>query len=122
MKLTNRQIYDYASTLIEAFKDGNQKLPIKINFYLQKNKTVLFELAQDIERARDNLVKEYGELTEDGSRYRIFPDKMDLVQTELEDLLNLPQEVNIQTVNIDSLNDELMLTTAQMEALMFMIE
>ena len=45
MKLTNRKIYEYALMLAEAFKDNEQKLPIKINFYLQKNKNELMKLA-----------------------------------------------------------------------------
>ena len=39
MKLTNQKIYDYASQLAEAFEDGSQKLPIKINFYLHHRLT-----------------------------------------------------------------------------------
>ena len=34
MKLTNAQIYSYATALTDAFQDTTQKLPIKVNFYL----------------------------------------------------------------------------------------
>lgn len=122
MKLTNRKIYEYALMLAEAFKDNEQKLPIKINFYLQKNKATLIELGQGIEQAREELIQAHGERTEDGSQYVIPKEKISIVQSELEDLLNLEQDVNIYTVSIDSLNNDLMLSTAQMEALMFMIE
>ena len=122
MKLTNRKIYEYALMLAEAFKDNEQKLPIKINFYLQKNKATLIELGQGIEQAREELIQNHGERTEDGSQYVIPKEKISIVQSELEDLLNLEQDVNIYTVSIDSLNNDLMLSTAQMEALMFMIE
>ena len=47
---------------------------------------------------------------------------MDEVNKELVDLLTLEQEVQIYTINIDNLSDDLALTTAQMEAIMFMIE
>lgn len=122
MKLTNRKIYEYALMLAEAFKDNEQKLPIKINFYLQKNKATLIELGQGIEQAREELIQAHGERTEDGNQYVIPKEKISIVQSELEDLLNLEQDVNIYTVSIDSLNNDLMLSTAQMEALMFMIE
>ena len=122
MKLTNRKIYEYALMLAEAFKDNEQKLPIKINFYLQKNKATLIELGQGIEQAREELIQTHGERTEDGNQYVIPKEKISVVQSELEDLLNLEQDVNIYTVSIDSLNNDLMLSTAQMEALMFMIE
>jgi hypothetical protein len=49
MKLTNSEIYSYANKLIEVFQDKTQKLPIKINFYLQKNKNILIALAKEIE-------------------------------------------------------------------------
>ena len=35
MKLTNKQIYDYTLNLNQAFNNNQQKLPIKLNFYLQ---------------------------------------------------------------------------------------
>lgn len=122
MKLTNNEIYEYASQLAQAFNDENQKLPIKINFYLQKNKKTLITLAQDIEKARLEIAKGNGVLDESGNQYAISPDKVSFVQNELNDLFSLEQEVDIYTVSIDSLNDDLVLTTSQMEALMFMID
>jgi ligand-binding sensor domain-containing protein len=41
---------------------------------------------------------------------------------ELEDLFNLEQEVNIYKINIDNFGDDIVLTTGQMEALLFMID
>ena len=41
---------------------------------------------------------------------------------ELEDLFALEQEVNICKIDINSFNDDIMFTTGQMEAIMFMIE
>lgn len=122
MKLTNTQIYNYATGLNEAFKDNAQKLPIKINFYLQKNKSTLLSLAQDIETARFNIISNYGSPSEDGSQYIIPKEKIEEAQQELNDLLSLEQDVNIYTINIDSLSDDLTLTTGQMEAIMFMID
>jgi hypothetical protein len=34
MKLTNNEIYNYATKLASEFKDTKQILPVKINFYL----------------------------------------------------------------------------------------
>ena len=120
MKLTNQQIFAYANALAQAF-DSEQKLPIKINFYLQKNKNLLMELAQDIEKTRLNIAETNGKLDEEKKQYAIDPEKIETVQKELEDLFSLEQEVNIYTIDIDSLSDNLTLTTGQMEALMFMI-
>lgn len=122
MILKNNEIYAYAKSLIEAFSDKDQKLPIKINFYLQKNKNTLIELASSIETARMEIAKNYGTLDSESQQYIIPPEKIEEVNKELMDLLSLEQEVQIYMINIDNLSDDLSLTTAQMEALMFMIE
>lgn len=122
MKLTNQEIYNYALALNNAFADNTQKLPIKVNFYLQKNKTTLTNLAQDVETARMDLIRANGELSEEGTSYIIPKEKVTEVTKELNDLFALEQDVNIYTINIDSLSDDLTLTTGQMEAIMFMID
>lgn len=122
MKLTNNQIYTYATDLAAAFQDTNQKFPVKVNFYLQKNKETLIAMAQDIEKARIDLLSNYGNLDQETNRFTIDPDKMEAASKELEDLFNLEQEVNIYKVNIDNFGDDLSLTTGQMEALLFMID
>ena len=122
MKLTNNEIYGYAIALNEAFADNTQRLPMKINFYLQKNKKTLIELARDIEESRAEIIRGYGELTEDGTQYSIPKDSVEAAQKELEDLLTLEQEVNIYMISTDSLSDDISLTTGQMEAIMFMID
>ena len=122
MKMTNNEIYTYTRQLMDAFQDGGQKLPIKINFYLQKNKNTLLNLAQDIEKARLEIAQTYGVLDESGEQYQIPNDKLAEASKELEDLFNLEQDVNISKISIDALSDDLTLTTAQMEALMFMID
>lgn len=122
MTMTNNEIYIYTRQLMEAFQDGEQRLPIKVNFYLQKNKNTLLALAQDIEKARLEIAQNYGELDESGEKYQIPNDKLEAASKELEDLFNLEQDVNIYKINIDSLSDDLTLTTAQMEAIMFMVD
>jgi hypothetical protein len=122
MKMTNNEIYSHANQLMEAFQDGSQKLPIKVNFYLQKNKATLVALAQDIEKSRIEIAETYGILDTESNQYTIPPEKIADAAKELEDLFGLEQEVQIYTINIDSLNDELAMTTAQMEAIMFMID
>ena len=122
MTLTNNEIYVYTRQLMDAFQDGEQKLPIKINFYLQKNKNTLLSLAQDIEKARLEIAQTYGELDETGEQYQIPNEKLAEASKELEDLFNLTQDVNIHKISIDTINEDLMLSAAQMEALMFMID
>lgn len=122
MMMTNNEIYTRARQLMDSFTDGEQKLPIKINFYLQKNKATLLSLAQDIERSRLEIAQNFGTLDEAGEQYQIPSDKLAEASKELEDLFNLEQDVTIHKISIDSLSDDLMLSAAQMEALMFMID
>lgn len=122
MKMLNSEIYSHANQLLEAFQDNSQKLPIKINFYLQKNKATLIEMAQEIEKTRMDIAQSYGELNTELNQFIIPPEKMIEASKELNDLFNLEQDVNIYMINIDSLSDDYDMTTAQMEAIMFMIE
>ena len=122
MKLTNNQIYNYAIELQKNFQDETQKLPIKINFYLQKNKNILLELAQNVEQIRTDIIANYGELDIETNQYTIPPEKVAEVSKELEDLFSLEQEVQIYTVSIDTFPEDISFTSGQMQAIMFMID
>ena len=120
--MTNFEIYNIARALNEAFQDGTQYLPVKINFFIQKNKATITALAQDIDNSRMEIVRNYGELNEDGTQYIVPEDKMEAANAELIDLFNIEQEVAVRKVNIDDFPDDVSLSGAQMEALMFMID
>lgn len=122
MLMKNSEIYNYAQALIEAFQDNTQRLPVKINFYLQKNKKTLLDLSQDIEQSRMEIAQNYGVLTEDRTAYNIPDENISIVNNEITELFNIEQEVPIYKISIDSFSDDLTLTTAQMEAIMFMID
>lgn len=118
MKMTNFEIYTTMSKINDNFK-GSEKLPIKLNFYLQKNNKLLLDLVREIESARMEIGKKYGEETENG--YTISSDKIEEANKEYGELMECEQEVNICTISIDKLPDDLELTTAQMDALSYMI-
>lgn len=122
MKLTNNTIYNLALALQSSFTDGTQYLPVKVNFYIQKNKATLFNLVKDIEEARTAILQNYGTLNEESGQYEFDEKNVTIAANELNDLFNLEQEVQIYTVSIDSFGEDLSLTTGQMEALMFMID
>ena len=122
MKLTNKQIYTYASNMLTAFSDKDQSLPVRLNFFINKNKKILLALAQDIEQARLEIAHRYGQYEQKSNQFIIEPDKIALAQDELEGLFALEQEVNISMIKAENLSDDFNLTTAQMEAIMFMIE
>lgn len=68
------------------------------------------------------IAQSYGEFNAEAQQFIIPPEKIAEASQELNDLFNLEQDVNIYTINIDSLSDDYDMTTAQMEAIMFMIE
>ena len=123
MKLTNKQIYEYAEKVLKVFSvDEEIYLPIKINFYLHKNRDILMELAKDIEKQRIEIIKKYGILNEETKEYEVPKDKITDVLNEIDELFSLTQDVTLYFVNMDEIKDDLTLTTQQMDALMFMIE
>lgn len=122
MILTNNQIYTYANVLAKEFNNSTQQLPIKISFYLIKNKNLLMTLAQEIEQSRNIILNKYGEPSEDGTKYFISQENSEVAQKELNDLFELTQEVKIYQFPLTAFNDMDTLTIQQMEAIMFMIE
>ena len=99
MKLTNRKIYDVMIQLTSFSIEG--KLPVKINFFLQKNIQTLAAAGQEIEAARIKVAQDFGELNEDGTQYIVPPEKMAEAQSELNDLFGLEQELNIHIFKLD---------------------
>lgn len=119
MKLTNQNIYDATIKLASFHIEG--KLPVKINFFLQKNIQIIAAAGQEIEEARMNVAREFGEVSEDGTQFIVPPAKMPEAQKELNDLFNLEQDLNIHIFKLDDF-DGIELTTQQLSAIMFMIE
>lgn len=122
MLMTNIEIYNNAMQLANAFTGDDVHLPMKINFYMQKNKKVLMDLSKEIEDARVQIAAKYGVLNEEGTSYNIPEDKVEEASKELNDLFSLEQEVHIYTINMEQLPEHIELSTAQMEAMLFMID
>lgn len=119
--LTNKQIYNYATELINNFSSNDLKLPVKINFYLQKNQLELLPLAQDIEQQRMDIIQEYGVLNEETQNYIIPTDEINIVTKKINELFDLTQDVKIYKVKLEDFGD-IDFTPNQMKALLFMIE
>lgn len=120
MQLTNQQIYNYAQNLANL-NLHDIKLPVRINFFLQKNIQAIGAAAQEIDAARLSVAKEFGNQVEGSATYQIPPENMADAQRELTDLFNLEQELNIHIFKVDEF-ENIELTYDQMSALLFMIE
>ena len=119
--MTNLEIFNIANSLLENFSDANMELPVKVNFYFQKNMTNIVSMAQDIDKARMAIFTKYGKLDEENNQYKFEPDVVETVNKELQDLFELEQEVKINTLKLDWF-DGVNLTTQQVAALAYMIE
>lgn len=123
MKLTNKQIYDYILNLNQAFNNNQQKLPIKLNFYLQKNKNLLLDLSNEIEKMRMEIIQTYGKPDSENTNTYIIPkEDIEIAQKELDELLKIEQEVNIYKMKFEEIPNNIDLTIEQMEAILFMID
>lgn len=120
MLMKNLKIYELATNLNQQFQDKNLKLPIKVNFFLQKNKNLLTTLAQEIEKERIAIVEQYGQYNAETNQYTVPSETMEEALKSLEELFGIEQDVNINMVDIDALSNA-ELTTGQMECLLFMI-
>ena len=121
MTLKNSEIYNYANALAQEFGQQEVKLPLKVNFYLQKNLKELVALAQDIEQQRVSIASEYGTLNEETQQYEIPSENIDSATRKLNELFNLTQDVKIYKVKLDAFGDT-DISNAQMQALLFMID
>lgn len=119
MKLTNQKIYDTAIALSSFSIDG--KIPVRINFFLQKNIQILTAAAEEIEAARIKVAQDFGELSDDGTQYVVPPERLLAARMELTDLFNLEQDLNIHIFKLNDF-DDIELTYQQLSAIMFMIE
>lgn len=118
--LKNSEIYSIGNALLE-YMQGSLNLPVKVNFYLQKNIMTIVELAKGIEESRSEILRKYGTLNEDGTSYHFDDDKISIAQGELNDLFNLEQEVKVYMIKLDWF-DNVELSSEQVNAIMFMIE
>lgn len=122
LTLKNIEIYVLATRLNEAFseQDPDSNLPIKINFFLRKNINKIVDLAQDIDKTRNEIIQKYGVLNEEKQEFEVPEDKMQEAQAELNDLFEIEQEVKINMLDIN-LFDDVNISEKKGNAILFMI-
>ena len=118
--MTNLEIYNYANALSSTFTE-DLTLPVKVNFYLQKNMNTIMEAGRDIEKTRMEIVQRYGTATEDGAGIEIPNDKIEEVNKELEDLFSLEQDIKIHEISLEAFAN-VELSSSQVAAIAFMIK
>lgn len=119
--MTNNEIYSIAMQLIEYISQANLCLPIKVNFYLQKNMSAILSIAEELEKNRNEILNKYGTLNAETGEYNFDAEKADEVNQEIVDLFSLEQEVPIYEISLDAFGD-LPLNTNQVKAISYMIK
>lgn len=117
-EFSNLVIYNLASALLEHF-NTSLNLPVKTNFYFQKNVTNMVALAKEIEQHRFDILEKYGTKNEETNQYEFANEIIDTVNNEITELLDLTQEVTIYPLSLDEFGD-LVLSTEQVQAISFM--
>ena len=109
--MKNKDIIENLAKLNSSFVNSSDVfLPIKLNFFIQKNKQKLIQCAKEIEDFKMDLGKKYGKYNEETNGYSIKEEYLDLVAKELNDLAEIDQDIKIEKVNINALSDDLKLT------------
>ena len=82
----------------------------------------VIEIAKDIEAKRIEIIKKYGNPSEEDPEAYIIPDEnIEVASKEVNDLLELEQEVAINMIKLDWL-DGIDMSAAQVAAMSFMID
>lgn len=119
--MKNSEIYTTAASILENFK-SDLVLPVKVNFYLQKNMKIIIELAQEIETARTEIISKYGKPSEeDPSQFTVEADMIATANQELNDLFEIEQEVKVHILDLDKF-ENIELTSTQLSAITYMFE
>ena len=121
MKLFNYQLYQYAQDLFGIFENNNLYIPVKANFYIQKNIKLIAAAGEEIEKSRLQIAQHYGTLDQEKNQYIIPPEKIEEANKEINDLFSIEQDLDIKTFKIEDLGNA-EFTPKQMQAIMFMIE
>ena len=120
--MTNNEIYTHATNLLGAFENiADLKMPVKVHFYFQKNMDNIVNMAQDIEKSRNELLQKYGTIDEETHNYKFADEDMDKVNSDINDLFSLEQEVKIHVIPMEWVED-MELTAKQVAAFSFMFE
>jgi hypothetical protein len=118
---TNKEIYNFYFLINENIINENITLPIKVNFSIQKNFTLLLKLSEEIEQVKQKICAQNGNYVPEENSFKIDKDKIESTQQQLDDLMEIKQEVKIHTIKLEDL-ENIQLTSKQMQALLFMIE
>ena len=82
---------------------GDERLPIKLAYTLQRNMRLLQPDVQAYDKDRVELIKtKYG--TQEGDQWTVKPEKLPAFSKEIESLASVELELDLRTIPLDGVN------------------
>lgn len=101
MILKNADVLILYETLSRLMENKELKFNVKVGYFMAKNKAALESIANVVYDMRRELVMNYG--TTDGDEIQIPKESMEELNSKVEELLNVENEVDIIQVPIEML-------------------
>ena len=115
MRYTNGELYQIFYNLNQFILSNEEIIfPIKVNFYIQKNVSLLIPVIEEIQKVQQKIINKYKNENE-------IVVEQEQLDKELKELSDISQEVNFYKITLNDLND-MQLTLSQMQSIIFMIE
>ena len=116
---TSNELFNIAEYISNNPFRVDTYIPVKYNFYIQKNIEIVLKEYERIQKHRRDILMHYGET--EGDELTIPKDKINDTNKELEELSNLEHELDLTILSINDI-ENLELTTGELKSIMFMIE
>lgn len=116
--MKNYEIYEYAKRIKDLSIET--PMPVKISFYIQKNKKTLLDLGAEIEESLFQLYNKYGEQKD--SQMFIPQENIKLFQKEFDELMDIEQNIHLYIIKLEEIDDTIQISPENIETILFMIE
>ena len=124
MKITNEILVNSIGVLSKL---TNMELPIKLSYALSKNITKIDSELKVYNKERQKLIEKYGAKDEDGKIKTREDGTIDIIDTEewnkeLKELLECENEIDIYTIDLESINTDIKITPGELMVIDFMFK
>lgn len=122
MKLSNRELVNSIGVLNKL---NNMELPIKLSYALSKNITKIDTELKTYNLEREKLIQKYGEKNEEGKIITKEDETINIIDLEgwskeIEELLECENEIDINAIDLESINADVKITPGELTIINFM--
>ena len=120
--MTNKQIYSLYDNLSFLMKDCTKNLPVKIAYPIVRNYKQFYDIMQDLQIMRQQIIDKYGKPSLEKEGYYIAKEGYeDQFKNEIQGLDEIDNDIKIYKIKFKDL-EPLELSLQDLDALYFMIE